>query len=171
MTTRAATGKTRAIIRSAEAETSCFCFAPRSGPAPTPMHQARIPGLLETAPDPLGLPVAHTHQASRPCHTQLPFLNFPSSTSPSTTSRFRSLPLINNSSMYGRCSTPATPQWGHFKRVHMGTLLKSRDTVCVRSCLWASFRLNSFNMTVSTTSNSGWESAGLGFDSLHPLHS
>ncbi|MGO8836475.1 MAG: hypothetical protein ACLQQ0_03545, partial [Limisphaerales bacterium] len=42
--------------------------------------------------------------------------------------RFRSLPLIINISIYGRCSTPATPQWGHFKRVHRGTLLKSRDS-------------------------------------------
>src|SRR5450755_2874552 len=56
-------------------------------------------------------------------------LNFPCLTSASTISRFRSLPLINNLTMYGRCSTPTTPHWGHFKRVHMGTLLKSRDII------------------------------------------
>src|SRR3546814_18449211 len=37
------------------------------------------------------------------------------------TTLFRSSPSV------GRAATPATPKWGHFNRVHMGTFSKSRD--------------------------------------------
>jgi hypothetical protein len=39
------------------------------------MHQARLTFLFETMPEPLGLPITHTHQAARRRHTQLALLN------------------------------------------------------------------------------------------------